>query len=113
MDVIETYVFTVTSTNGFYSSLPPLLSKSGLKLVCNVNIVYGNLKSENSQDYAQTPQPNYTFMNMASGSSATILSVEMDGCESVPCVVHLGTHATGRVNVQSNTQTSALACEVG
>jgi hypothetical protein len=24
-----------------------------LKLVCNVNIVHGNLKSENSQDYAQ------------------------------------------------------------
>jgi hypothetical protein len=33
---------------------PPLpLSISGLKLVCNVNIVLGNLKSENSQDYAQ------------------------------------------------------------
>ncbi len=29
-----------------------LLSKSGLKLVCNVNIVQGNLKSENSQDYS-------------------------------------------------------------
>ncbi len=27
--------------------------RSGLKLVCNVIIVYGNLKSENSQDYAQ------------------------------------------------------------
>ncbi len=24
-----------------------------LKLVCNVNVVYGNLKSENCQDYAQ------------------------------------------------------------
>ncbi len=24
--------------------------KSGLNLVCNVNIVYGNLKSENSQE---------------------------------------------------------------
>jgi hypothetical protein len=34
----------------FYS--PPPLRKSGLKLVCNVNNVYGNLKSENSQDYA-------------------------------------------------------------
>jgi hypothetical protein len=32
------------------------LSKSGLKLVCNVNIVYRNLKPENSQDYAQEPQ---------------------------------------------------------
>jgi hypothetical protein len=26
-----------------------------LKLVCNVNIGYGNLKSKNSQDYAQKP----------------------------------------------------------
>ncbi len=38
----------ITSTNGFPPS--PSLSKSGLKLVCNVNIVYGNLKSENYQD---------------------------------------------------------------
>jgi hypothetical protein len=38
-------VFTVTSAEG--------LSESGLKLVCYVNIVYGNLKSENSEDYAQ------------------------------------------------------------
>jgi hypothetical protein len=28
---------TITSTNGFYT--PPTLSKSGLKLVCNVNTV--------------------------------------------------------------------------
>ena len=47
--------------------LPFPLSKSGLKLVCNVNIVYGNLKSENSQDYAQKPQWNCTFINTASG----------------------------------------------
>jgi hypothetical protein len=32
-----------------------------------VSIVYGNLKSENSQDYAQKPQRNCTFMNSASG----------------------------------------------
>ncbi len=31
-------LFAVTS-NGFYSPPPPLLRKSGLKLVCNVNIV--------------------------------------------------------------------------
>jgi hypothetical protein len=31
---------------------PPPLSKSGLKLVCYVNILYGNLKSENSKDFA-------------------------------------------------------------
>ncbi len=41
-----------TSTNGFYSPPPPL-SKSSLKLVCNINLVYRNLKSENSQDYAR------------------------------------------------------------
>jgi hypothetical protein len=29
---------------------------------------YWNLKSENSQDYAQKPQRNYTFMNSASGN---------------------------------------------
>ncbi len=44
-------IFTVTSTNGFSSPTPPPpphLSKSGLKLVYNVSIVYGigNLKSE-------------------------------------------------------------------
>ncbi len=44
----------------------PHLSKSGLKLVWNVNTVHRNLKSENSQDYAQKPQRNCTFMNLAS-----------------------------------------------
>ncbi len=47
---LSSLLFTVTSTNRFY---PP--SKRGLKrLVCYVNIVYGNLKSDNSQDDAQT-----------------------------------------------------------
>jgi hypothetical protein len=46
--------------------LPPPPSKSGVKLVCNIKIVYGNLKSENSQDYAQKPQRNHTSMNPAS-----------------------------------------------
>jgi hypothetical protein len=36
-------LFTVTSTKGFYS---PPLSKSGLKLVCNVSIAYGNITSD-------------------------------------------------------------------
>jgi hypothetical protein len=36
-----------------------------MKLVCNVNIVYGNIKSENSQDYTQKPQRNWTFTNSA------------------------------------------------
>jgi hypothetical protein len=30
---------------------------------------YRNLKSENSQDYAQKPQQNFTFMNSASGKA--------------------------------------------
>jgi hypothetical protein len=37
-----------------------------LKLVCNVKTVYRNFKSEKSQDYAQKPQRNCTFMNSAS-----------------------------------------------
>jgi hypothetical protein len=58
-------IFTVTSTNGFYSLPPPPLCKSGLKLVCNINIVHRNLKSEFFQVYAQKPQRNYMFMNSA------------------------------------------------
>ncbi len=58
-------LFTVTTTNKFYSLAP--LSKSSLKLVCSVNIIYRNLTSANSQDYAQKPQRNCTFMNSASG----------------------------------------------
>jgi hypothetical protein len=49
-------LFTDTSTNGLY--FPSPLRKSGLKLVCNVKIVYRNLMFENSQDYAQKPQQN-------------------------------------------------------
>ncbi len=49
-------------------TVPPPLSKSGLKLVCNVNIVNGKLRSKNwEQDYAQKPQRKYTFMHSASG----------------------------------------------
>ncbi len=57
---------------GFYSPRSPLLSKSWLKLFCNVNIVYGNLKSENTQDCAQKPQRNCTFMNSASELSSQV-----------------------------------------
>ncbi len=44
LDVIVTKILTV------FIPSPTPLSKSGLKLVCNVNIVYENLKSENSPD---------------------------------------------------------------
>ncbi len=36
--------------------LPPSLEQKRFETLCNVNIVYGNLKSENSQNYAQKPQ---------------------------------------------------------
>ncbi len=57
---------------GFYSPRSPLLSKSGLKLFRNVNIVYENLKSENTQDFAQKPQRYCTFMNSASELSSQV-----------------------------------------
>jgi hypothetical protein len=57
--------------------LPPSpLGKSELKLVWNVNIVCENLKSENSQDYAQTPQRNCTFMNLASVPGLFFVSLQ-------------------------------------
>ncbi len=59
-------LFLLTIHSHFTPLPPPSPSKRGLKLVCNVNIVYGNLKSENSQDYAQKPQRNCTSMNLAS-----------------------------------------------
>ncbi len=62
-------------------TLPPL-GKNGLKLICYVNIVYGNLKSDNSQDYAQKPQRNCTFMNSASVGEATVSGVAVYGGES-------------------------------
>jgi hypothetical protein len=88
-------LFTVTSTNG-------------LKLVCNVNIVYGDLKSENSQDYAQKPQRNCTFMNSASGYIFTLQyergGVEGDGrCQDSQVQLGIraieGSHGTERLDV--------------
>ncbi len=46
---------------------PPPSSKSGLKLVCKVNIVYGNLMYENSQDYAQKPKKKLYVHEFAYG----------------------------------------------
>ncbi len=53
LDVIGTKVFLLALHSHLYKQilLPPAIS--GLKLVCNENIVHGNLKSENSQDYDQ------------------------------------------------------------
>jgi hypothetical protein len=69
LDVISTVVLSLmhaiqsTLLKGF---LPPPLEQNWFETGCNVNIVYGNLKSENSQDYALKPQRNCTFMNSAS-----------------------------------------------
>jgi hypothetical protein len=56
--LIGTKVFLLAIHNHLYKRvlLPLPLGKSGLKSVCNVNIVYGNLRSKNSQDYARKPQ---------------------------------------------------------
>ncbi len=65
------------------------LKKNGLKQVCNVNIVYGNLKSENSPDYAQKPQRNCTFVNLASVSTDDCSDISVDrlvGVRIVTCV---------------------------
>jgi hypothetical protein len=58
--VFRVYLFAIHSHIYLQILLPPPspCCKCGLKLVCNVNIVYGNLKSESSQDYAEKPQPN-------------------------------------------------------
>ncbi len=68
---------------------PPPLSKSGLKLVCNVNIVYGYLKSEKSQYYAQKPQRNCTFMNFASGHYGAQCSVHFPYISIFPSPVEV------------------------
>jgi hypothetical protein len=68
LNVIETKAwkdFLLAIHSHFYERIllpPPALSKSGL--YCN--IVYGNHRSGNSQDYAQKPQRNCMFMNSAS-----------------------------------------------
>ncbi len=43
------------------------ISSKNTVSVCNVHIVHGNLKSDNSPDYSQKPQQNCTFMNLVLG----------------------------------------------
>ncbi len=67
---VSSYSKKYTNISNMYmyeEAIPPITRYlQDLKLVCNVNIVYRNFKSENSQDYAQKPQRNFTFMNSAS-----------------------------------------------
>jgi hypothetical protein len=58
--------FSQSSLLTDFTPHPPSERKSWLKLVCNLNIVYENIKSESSQEYAQKTQRNCTFMNLAS-----------------------------------------------
>jgi hypothetical protein len=73
----EAGFWDVIGTKGLRILLPPLsLSKSGLKLVCNVNIIYRNFKSENSQDYAQKPQRNCTScIRLQEGELITVRNI--------------------------------------
>jgi hypothetical protein len=56
-----------------HSLLPPTPPPPRAKVVRDVNIVYGNLKSDKSQDYVQKPQRNCTFLNSASVFCKAIL----------------------------------------
>jgi hypothetical protein len=70
-----------TSSTNRFTHLPP--SKDGLKLGCNVNILYGNLKSENSQVYAQKPQRNCMFIrNQEPLSDSRFWEIEL-GSETI------------------------------
>ncbi len=64
----EAKFLDVIGTKVFCPPPPPPQSKSGSKIVCNVNIVYGNLKSENSQIMPRNLNEivNCKFMNSAS-----------------------------------------------
>ncbi len=77
LDVIGTKVsallYIVTSANGFY---PPPPRISGLKVICNVNIVQKTSRLR-TQDYAQKPQRKCAFMNSA---SVYVCQVRISAC---------------------------------
>jgi hypothetical protein len=65
------FLQTHTTSYSFYSSviLYTVKEKGGkpYTLPYGLRNPFRNLRSENSQDYAQKPQPNCTFMNSTSG----------------------------------------------
>jgi hypothetical protein len=68
----------------FRGRITPSPGKIGLKLVCDVNIVYGNFKYEKSQDYAQKSQRNCTLVN-----SASVQCTFIDFSLHLPASIHL------------------------
>ncbi len=62
LDVIGTKVSNFF-LRAIHSHPPP---QKRFETGCNANIVFGNLKSENSRNYAQKPQRNCSFMNLPS-----------------------------------------------
>ncbi len=66
--VLRVFLLAIRKSPLLTDFAPFPLSKSGLKLFCYVKIVYGNTKSESSQDFAQKPQRSCTFNNSASVS---------------------------------------------
>jgi hypothetical protein len=68
---------THATSYSFYGTLLDTVKEKGGKpdrkphpLPYGLRNPYGNLKSENSQDYAEKPERNPLFMNSASGHAA-------------------------------------------
>jgi hypothetical protein len=56
---VSSLLFTVASTNGF--SPPPPPQQKRIETGLYYNILYGNLKSENSKDQRLCPEPQRNF----------------------------------------------------
>merc|ERR1712071_252803 len=46
------------------------------------------------------------------GSKAVIAKIEFDGCDAFPCIVHHGTHATGKLYMTATSTASSLECTI-
>ncbi len=72
----------------------------GAKVVCHVNIVYGNFKSANSQVYAKNPNWNCASMNSASVLWAIGRQTELNASHAVSSVCHSSIVHQNRGNVK-------------
>jgi hypothetical protein len=68
-----TQPFTVSTVQFLYTVMERKPDRKPYPLPDGLKNPYRNFKSENSQDYAQKPQRNFTFMNSASGYNHSIL----------------------------------------